>query len=140
MQLLSCSTQSEFFMEEIIKAYLQGLRNGLAEPILQLFADKAIVYSPLYGAVEAGQFYTDLFEDSSASVIQLHDIFTNETNRSASVYFTYHWTMADGQISQFDCVDVFNFDAEGKIKSLRIIYDTATTRSAFDKLKNQTDE
>lgn len=124
-------------MEAIIKAYLQGLRTGEVEPILLLFADKAMVYSPLYGAVEAGQFYTDLFEDSSASVIQLHDIFTNKANHSASVYFTYHWTMADGQISEFDCVDVFNFDAEGKIESLRIIYDTAATRPAFESLKNQ---
>lgn len=44
----------------------------------------------------------------------------------------------DGSKAPFECVDVFEFDEKNElIKTLNIIYDTAKTRTAFDKQKNK---
>ena len=124
-------------MESTIKAYLAGLEKGNPEAVLTLFAENAVVHSPLYGRTSAEKFYSDLFSDSNESVIQLRDIFTNHKNHSASIFFTYQCTLANGQKKAFDCVDVFQFDEQGKIRELHIIYDTASTRAAFEALQNQ---
>ena len=121
-------------MEKVIHKYLEGLEKADAESILSLFAENAVVHSPLYGKMTAVDFYKGLFDDSNASVIHCHSIFTNTTKNAANVFFTYEWTMANGKRSTFDCVDIFNFDTNGLITEMRIIYDTAKTRPLFDEL------
>lgn len=123
-------------MEQTIQQYLKGLEQAQLRPLLVLFAPEAVVYSPLYGKMDAIAFYTDLFKDSQQSVIRHYHTFTDVKAKMANVFFNYQWTMANGQLTSFDCVDVFTFDEAGLITELRIIYDTAATRPMFNTMKS----
>ncbi len=120
---------------QIIKAYLAGLENGDVLSIIDLFHPSGMVLSPLYGKQPANIFYRDLFSDTNASKITHLESFWAENGKSASVNFIYEWEMADGKLVAFDCVDVFEFDEHNKITLLKIIYDTAATRSAWEALQ-----
>ena len=118
----------------IAKAYLDALTGGDYKALLQLFASDAVVLSPLYGEQPATAFYQKLLEDTRNSELTFLDVFTNESGRRVSLNFRYRWTMANGLVSEFDCVDIFDIDENGKITRLKIIYDTARTRPAFHQL------
>lgn len=121
-------------MEEVARRYLQALGDADYDALMQLFAADAKVVSPLYGEQPATKFYRELLLDTQDSRLTFLDVFTNAQQRKASLNFQYRWTMADGAIVEFDCVDIFEFDTDGKITKLKIIYDTAQTRPSFDQL------
>ena len=122
--------------QQLIKNYLTALENGSLEETTKLFEEDAIVVSPLYGKVFAKQFYKDLFDDTNASSITLLNTFpSNEDENTCAGHFRYDWTMRDGSLVSFECVDVFKISEEGKFKQLTIIYDTNVAKQAFDKLK-----
>lgn len=123
-------------MESIILQYLDALEKADLDRLLALFSENAMVNSPLYGMVPASNFYKELFADTTQSKLQLIDIFVQSSKPTAAVNFLYQWTLAHGEVSHFDCVDIFEFDKEGKIKSVKIIYDTARTRPVFEELKS----
>ena len=123
-------------IEKTIKDYLKGLELGSAEEIIKLFAPNAIVHSPLYGEIKARKFYQDLFKDTSKSKITLMNIFISQNNSQiAAGHFRYDWILKDGTLTSFECVDVFRFAKDGKIKELTIIYDTSKIRTAHEKMK-----
>jgi ketosteroid isomerase-like protein len=111
-------------MKETIQAYLRALEKGDLPALEGLFSSDAVVFSPVYGRRPAVDFYRRLMADTRQSKITLFDIFTNDDRRTAAANFYYEWTLADGSQTAFDCVDVFEFDPDGRIKSLKIIYDT----------------
>jgi hypothetical protein len=122
-------------MKNIIEIYLKGLETGNTETITDLFSENGIIHSPLYGTLPVKKFYKDLFADTAKSVITLLNIFESSTNSNiAAAHFKYHWTLKDGTETNFEAVDIFNFNTQGKIEEMTIIYDTAKTRSAFEKL------
>ncbi len=45
--------------------------------------------------------------------------------------------MKDGMVTQFEYVDIFSCNSAMKIEKLRIIYDTAKTRQAFENLASK---
>lgn len=121
--------------EEIVKSYFQNLEQGNYQGIIELFQVDAVVISPLYGEKKAVDFYKELFSDTSQSKITLKNIFVNTHSKNvAAAHFLYEWTMKDGNISPFECVDVFNLD-DHKITKLTIIYDSYQTRMGFNNLK-----
>jgi len=123
-------------IEKTIKEYLKGLEVGSAEEIIKLFSPDAVVHSPLYGEIQAKKFYQDLFNDTSKSKITLMNIFVSQNNpQIAAGHFRYDWILKDGTPTSFECVDVFRFDKEGKIKELTIIYDTSKIRTAHEDMK-----
>lgn len=122
-------------MEQIINSYLRHLEDGNYRALLELFSEKALVSSPLYGERLATDFYRALMEDTRASQLTLLAIFTNEEKGIAAANFIYKWTLAGGALVSFDCVDIFEFDERRKIKRLKIVYDTAATRPAFERQK-----
>ncbi|PWU06162.1 MAG: hypothetical protein C5B43_02230 [Verrucomicrobia bacterium] len=123
--------------EEIVKNYLNHLANGNYQSIINLFAEDALVLSPLYGPMNPVSFYKELFSDTSKSTTTLKTIFTSASQPNiAAAYFLYDWTKKDGSVVSFECVDVFTFDDDNKITKLSIIYDTYQTRIKFDKLKH----
>ena len=124
-------------MERLIHEYLQALQAASVERLLALFSPDAIVHSPLYGAQPPDIFYRNLFRDSAASYISLQGIYWQEDTAKAAAHFHYHWTLASGEQTLFEVVDLFEFDYQEKISSLRILYDTAQTRPAFDRQQNQ---
>ncbi len=46
-------------------------------------------------------------------------------------HFRYDWIMKSDTPTSFECVDVFRFAADGKIKQLTIIYGTYKTRQSL---------
>ena len=121
---------------ETLKKYLQFLEAGDYENLISLFSQDAVVHSPLYGQVAAVKFYKDLFEDTSESKLTLINIFAGEKENTAAVHFQFDWTLSDGTAAPFEVVDVCKFSSDGKIEELKIIYDSAKTRPAFEKLSS----
>lgn len=123
-------------IEKTIKKYLKGLEVGSAEEIIKLFSPDAVVHSPLYGEISANEFYQDLFKDTSKSKITLINIFESQKNTQiAAGHFRYDWILKDGTPTSFECVDIFRFAKDGKIKELTIIYDTSKIRTSFQDMK-----
>lgn len=121
--------------KETLKKYLRFLEAADYENLISLFSDKAVVHSPLYGKVPATQFYKDLFKDTAESKLTLINLFTGEKENTGAVHFQFDWTLSDGTKAPFEVVDVCTFAPDGKIEELKIIYDSAKTRSAFEQLK-----
>src|SRR5438552_10042169 len=106
-------------MKNIIETYLKSLETGNAETIIHLFSEDGVIHSPLYGSVPVKKFYKDLFADTIQSVIILLNIFQSTTNpNTAAAHFKYEWILKDGAKTNFEVVDVFNFDNYGKIKEM----------------------
>lgn len=112
-----------------LKEYLHELEKSNVDGVVALFAPDARIYSPLLGWVNPRPFYTKLAEASGNSSITLLDIFqSTQGNRTANAFFRYDWVLRDGSKVSFDCVDVFDFNDEGLIEKLVIIYDTHQIR------------
>jgi hypothetical protein len=120
----------------LVHSYLKSLQTADYATLLSLFAADAMVISPLYGKCNASEFYKDLFADTQQSEVTLIEVFKNTSGNKAAFLFQYNWTLADGSITTFDCVDVMELNEFGKIKQLQIIYDTAQTRVLFNQLKS----
>jgi ketosteroid isomerase-like protein len=119
----------------VIEQYLLALEKSSYDDVVKLFAENAIVVSPLYGTVKASDFYRDLFKDTAKSKITLLDIFVSKNSEYVgAAQFRYEWMLKDGNTVSFECVDVFEFSKDGKIKKLKIIYDTYEARRVFEKL------
>ena len=122
-------------IKETIKEYFKALENGNYDKIEKLFTSDAVVNSPLYGRMKAKDFYMELFRDTSKSKITLIDILRGENPRVMAGHIRYEWILKDGTPTTFECVDIFQFTDEGKIKTLTIIYDTAKIRTSFEEMK-----
>lgn len=122
-------------MPLLIQTYLKALQEANYAQLMHLFAEEAVVLSPLYGKCLAATFYKELFADTQRSELTFLDAFLDSSGQKIAVNFLYHWTLADGSVTIFDCVDIFELDKTGKIQQLKIIYDTAQTRIAFERLK-----
>lgn len=122
-------------ISEIIQHYFQALERGDEYAVLQLFSEKAIVVSPLYGRMKASEFYEQLFEDTAQSLITLLQIFKGLQVGSAAAHFQYRWILENGEPVSFEGVDIFEFNEKKKIRKLTIIYDTNLVRGAFERLK-----
>jgi ketosteroid isomerase-like protein len=119
----------------VVAAYLQAIRDGDADAMLALFADGAVVHSPLYGTLPAAEFYPGLFADTaSATVTLLGTMRGTSVDGRALLSFLFHfdWVLPGGTAAPFDVVDVAELDDDGLISSIRIIYDTVDVRPAFE--------
>ncbi|NIO23159.1 MAG: nuclear transport factor 2 family protein [Candidatus Aenigmarchaeota archaeon] len=122
-------------IEKIIKDYLNALEKGNYEMMIKLFTEDAIVFSPLYGKIKAIDFYRELFKDTSKSKITLLNILKSDNKSVGAGHFLYDWLLKDGTPTSFECVDVFQFADDGRIKKLTIIYDTSKIRPSFERMK-----
>lgn len=114
---------------DTIRAYLRELGKGHAAGVTRLFASDARIYSPLMGWVAPEPFYARLLDVSGTSTLTLHDILSSSQGHERAIaYFRYDWTLKNGQLASFDCVDVFDFNTAGQIDRLIIIYDTYPVR------------
>jgi hypothetical protein len=117
---------------ELCEQYLAALNAGSVERVLALFDADAFVVSPLYGRMLVAPFYRELFGDTNRSETTFVDLFESAAG-SVALQFHYRWTLKSGRVVEFDCVDVFAFNADrSRFASLTIIYDTAPLRSDFD--------
>lgn len=121
--------------EPLLNQYLHALEKGDYDSILHLFTEDAVINSPLYGRVKASHFYKELVDDTKKSTITVLHIFTSKN--AGAVHFFYEWTLKDGTLTTFECVDIVEFSGNGKIKELTIIYDTYRTRKHFERMKDK---
>jgi ketosteroid isomerase-like protein len=110
--------------------YLAALESGDLRALLALFHPEAIVHSPLYGPSPATEFYPKLLADTGRSELHLRGVTQGE--RLVGIWFRFDWTLPSGAPAGFECVDMLELDDQGLIKTLRIFYDTVTTRAAFE--------
>jgi len=119
---------------EIAKKYLEYLENGNIEKVIDLFSNKGIVESPIYGIKKADEFYRELNNDTSNSELLLKGIFEQNDSNNLALYFTYKWTLKNNEKVEFDVVDIIQLDSENKITKLKIIYDTVISRRLVNEL------
>jgi hypothetical protein len=121
-------------VQELCDEYLAAMNAGDLERVLALYEPDAQVVSPLYGTMPAKQFYTELFADTGRSETRCINRFDASSHAPAiALQFHYRWTLADGVVVEFNCVDVFALNAErNRFAGLTIVYDTAPLRAVFD--------
>lgn len=87
-----------------------------------------LVESPVLGKMEAAAFYCKLGEASEQNVLTVHRIMSSEDGRAFAAHFTYDWTLTGGDNVVFDGVDLFEFNDDDLLVSMKIFYDTHPTR------------
>jgi ketosteroid isomerase-like protein len=113
-----------------VRTYLKELERGDVAAICALFAPDAQIFSPFLGWMQAAPFFAKVSEASGQSTIRPIDICVSTTGaRRATGYFIYDWVLKDGSAVSFECVDVFEFDANGLVERMIIVYDTYPIRS-----------
>lgn len=120
--------------EQLCNHYLAAMNEGNIDKVLALFAEGAVVVSPLYGTMPAETFYRELFADTNRSDTKLLHVFdATKDSSSVALHFHYAWTLKSGKLVKFECVDVFHLTpARDKFTKLTIIYDTAPLRADFN--------
>ena len=74
-------------------------------------------------------FFAKVDAASGGSKITSIDICVSTMGaRRATGYFIYDWELKDGMAVRFECVDVFEFDDNGLIERMIIVYDTHPIR------------
>ena len=119
--------------QQLCKSYLNALNSGDLDAVLALFSPDAQVSSPLYGERDAKSFYADLFADTARSETRLLNIFDKSDGGPAlALHFEYDWTLGDGKLVKFQCVDVFELTSDAQqFQKITIVYDTAPLRADF---------
>ena len=118
---------------QTIRRYLDCLHASDTQGLIAAFEPDGIVISPFLGTMPAAQFFPKLAQASSQSVITPIDLFesvgADAATKRVAAYFRYDWTLKDGKIVTFTCVDVFEFKAgSDRIASMTIVYDTHPLR------------
>jgi len=113
---------------DIIRSYIAYLQEGDMDKVIGLFSNENTVSSPVYGDMPAQEFYVKLASDTAESILQLHSILHDNLTDTYAVYFNYKWRVSNGDLIDFDVVDIIEFDKKSKIKSLKIIYDASKTK------------
>ena len=118
---------------ETVRTYLRFLHASDTAGLVSTFEDDGVVHSPFLGTMKANAFFPKLAQASSQSVITLIDLFASVQPADDAVrvaaYFRYDWTLSDGRLVDFTCVDVFGFrPGSGRINSMHIVYDTHPLR------------
>lgn len=121
--------QNVAFFTEQTKTYLRELERGDVAAVCALFAPDARVYSPFLGWMQPAPFFEKVIASSGQSTITPIDFCTStEGQPRLTAYFVYDWVLKDGSAVRFECVDVFEFGADGLIDKMIIIYDTHPIR------------
>ena len=119
----------------LVHAYLEAVEAGEIDAVTALFADDAIVHSPLYGPMAPRPFYEGLFADTGAANLTLRGVAEGETADGTPLvtfWFHFDWRLPNGSKAPFDVVDAAELDPDGRIRTLHIVYDTVDVRPAFE--------
>jgi ketosteroid isomerase-like protein len=122
---------------DLVATYLDAPERADLPGVLRLFAPNAMVYSPLYGPTPATSLYPRLFRDTAKSRPTLRGVLEGRTSdgKRPLVAFWFHfvWRFNSGEDAPFDCIDLAELDEDGRIVTLRVVYDTANVRPAFER-------
>lgn len=123
-------------MEKVAKKYLRFLEAGDLKGILSLFCSNALVFSPVYGSQLAKEFFTQLFNNTGKSELTLEALYTDPKKNKLALDFHYKWTLKDKSIVQFEVLDIMEFNANGMIQKLTIIYNSTESGQRVRELNN----
>lgn len=113
-----------------VRSYLSELERGNVAGICSLFKPNAQIYSPFLGWIEPAPFFEKVVAASGQSSIKPIDIFASvDGHPRVAAYFVYHWRLKDGASAKFECVDIFEFGADGLVDKMIIAYDTYPIRA-----------
>ncbi|MGB5818512.1 MAG: nuclear transport factor 2 family protein [Saonia sp.] len=121
-------------VKTLARDYLDYLQKGEIDKVIALFANDGLVVSPIYGTKPAQDFYTELANDTEASVLKFDGLFEEKEGHRVALSFDYHWTLKNGKKVVFKVVDIIVLDDAFKIKKLTIIYDTYISRELVKSL------
>ncbi|MES2950899.1 MAG: nuclear transport factor 2 family protein [Pseudomonadota bacterium] len=118
---------------DTIRSYLKALNASDTAALIATFEPEGLVISPFLGNMVARDFFPKLAQASSLSVITPIDLFASvepaTQGTRVAAYFRYDWTLKDGKVVTFTCVDVFDFaPGSDRIAKMTIIYDTHPLR------------
>ena len=115
---------------DTVARYLALLEAGDVNGMAALFSDRGKVFSPFLGWMAPQPFFTQVVGASGQSRIETLDILASARGAPRAIgYFIYHWQLKDGSMVHFNCADVFDFDAQGRIDCMTIVYDTHPVRA-----------
>jgi ketosteroid isomerase-like protein len=126
--------------DQLARAYLDALGRADLDAMLALFSADGQVHSPLYGPQPATGFFPQLFGATTESKLALQGVAEGRTESGAplvTLWFRYDWLMAGGARTVFDVVDVLELAPDGRIGTLRIIYDTTAARPLLEQQTGQ---
>jgi hypothetical protein len=110
------------------------VERGDYDGIVSLFSKYAVVDSPLYGKMQASEFFKDLLKDTVKAKINIISIFSSVGNTGgAAAHVSCQWILKNSQFANYEGIDIFSISPEGKIDKLKVIHDTAGLRDAWDK-------
>ncbi|PNK93191.1 nuclear transport factor 2 family protein (plasmid) [Burkholderia glumae] len=127
---MKMASSSEAIYTQQVRNYLAELERGDVAAICALFKPDAQIFSPLLGWMLPEPFFEKVNAASGGSKITPIDICTSTKGaRRATGYFVYDWGLKDGSAVRFECIDVFEFDDDGLIERMIIVYDTHPIRT-----------
>ena len=123
---------------DTVRNYLRHLHAGDTASLIAAFESDGVVHSPFLGTMAAREFFPKLAQASRQSVITLIDLFASVQPAGGTVrvaaYFRYDWTLSDGRLVDFTCVDVYEFrPGSDRIASI----DRQSTRLYFLSSRNR---
>ena len=121
---------------ELADSYLKFLTEGDIDSLISLSETDGVVISPIYGNKSATDFFNGLAADTNNSELQFKGFFDEADSNRFALFFNYGWEMANGNASNFDVVDIFELNNEGKIIALQIIYNAGESATLLNLKKN----
>ena len=114
---------------DIIQSYCKALKTNDYQVMISLFSKDAKVFSFFAGEKPAPEFYQNLFKTSRRTKVELKNMFIGLENKPTVAAYLYLEAVRDEKfVLQFEAVDIFEFNSENKITTLRIIMDTYPLR------------
>ncbi len=109
---------------DIIQSYCKALKANDYQTMISLFSEDAKVFMPFFaGEKPAPEFFQNLFKTSRRTKVELKNMFIGVENKTTVAAYIY----LQEKIG-FEAVDIFEFNSENKITTLRIILDTYPLR------------
>ena len=110
----------------LCRRYLAAINSASLSDILALFdSPNAPVMSPIHGRLPVSAYIPTLFHNNEQFIIRIRHVF-EALSQDASIALHCHYTRIgnDGQIAEFDSVDIFELnESQRKFKKLTVIYD-----------------
>lgn len=114
---------------DILQSYCLALLANDYQTMISLFSKNAKVFSFFAGKKSAPEFFQNLFKTSRRTKVELKNIFIEFENKPiVAAYICLESVWNEKAVLKFECVDIFEFDHENKITTLRIILDTYPLR------------
>ena len=113
----------------VIQSYCKALKANDYESMISLFSKDAKIFSLLVGEKSAPEFFQNLFKTSKRTNVELKNLFIGSENKPTVAAYIHLESVWNEKFElQLDAVDIFEFNSENKITTLRIILDTYPLR------------